>query len=1173
MPFESHVLPRLRAVCVCTSVPVALALVMCLFIAGCGSAARHSVTSPAAVPVNGSVHGGQQPITGAAIQLYAVGASGDGSAATPLISTTITTSDGTGATNSNANAGNANNTLAAGYFTITGAYTCPSASTQVYLVATGGNPGLSGSASNPQIALMAALGNCGDLSASTAVQINELTTIATMAPLYSFMGSYSAVGAATANASQLTTDFGTVNQYADVSAGTVQGPALPTGYYASSTEIKTLADVVAACVNSSGGTAGDSTACGQLFQLTTPSSGPAPTDTVQAILNILKNPSVNTAAIFNLMTASGPFQPTLAAAPQAWALPITPDGTAAKLAFTTQPTNSVATGTLSPVMVTIEDGNGNPVTTATGSVSVALGSNPGATTLGGTLTVNAVNGVATFSDLSIGKAASGYTLTASMPTLASAASSSFNIVAGAASTLRFSQAPAQFGSSGAINTFRVEIDDALGNRTSSNASVSVALGTNPTGATLSGSSTQTAIAGQASFSGMSVNYPATGYTVVANSAGLTSATSTFNVVGVIGLSTASDELGHAGPLSIPLSIAAPPGGVTFTLTSDNPAVMAVPSTVFVPGGSTVLTTATSVVAAHIGTAHITVSGPDYSTATGSVTVSTRITVNSYNIAVYQSLLANTTISISGIAPSDGLTLNLAVADPTIATVPATVTIPSGASSVPLIVTGAGVGNTTLQVTYPANPSGSALITVYATPPVTVTSNDYLSGNVVIGNNLYATLGLTVPAGPPSDETITIRSGDPAHFLLTTDATQVGSASVSLTLPRNTTTLPNIYLQGQNYSGNTTISALLTLSAPDYKTNTIGMFLYPSGLVFNGNGTLTTTNISAPSAIPAYLLPMFPGTLQVQQFPYEYLGPQAAPISYTVASSNPAAGTITGSPATIPVGSWVSTPAPTFDPVAVGTSTISLVQPAGYYAGSEPTLWSQQVTATVAQAAITMASPVIGNNSYSSLALSLLGRPPQNETMTVTSSDPTHFLLTTDPTVAGTASVTVQLTQNDPYVPPVYVQAQNFSGSAAITGTITATAANYTAGVGTPAVYPTGLGFMEVPITGSASSVAVRLAPTLFILNPATLAYMYPANYVSPQAGPITFNITSSNVAVGTILNSPATIPVGYGGVPLSNYPAFQPVGDGTATITIQQPAGYVSPTGYYTDQLTATITN
>jgi len=69
------------------------------------------------------------------------------------------------------------------------------------------------------------------------------------------------------------------------------------------------------------------------------------------------------------------------------------------------------------------------VTTATTSITVAIGTNPASGTLSGTTTVAAVSGVATFSHLSIDKAGTGYTLTASATGLTGVTSSAFDVVA------------------------------------------------------------------------------------------------------------------------------------------------------------------------------------------------------------------------------------------------------------------------------------------------------------------------------------------------------------------------------------------------------------------------------------------------------------------------------------------------------------------------------------------------------------------------------------------------------------------------------------------------------------------------------------------------------------------------------------------------------------------------
>ncbi|WP_170113284.1 Calx-beta domain-containing protein [Ahniella affigens] len=76
----------------------------------------------------------------------------------------------------------------------------------------------------------------------------------------------------------------------------------------------------------------------------------------------------------------------------------------------------------------------------------------------------------------------------------------------------------------------VRILDSAGNLTSTTAAVTLAIANNPAGGTLSGITTVNAVAGIATFSGLSINNAGTGYTLSASSSGLTGATSTaFNI--------------------------------------------------------------------------------------------------------------------------------------------------------------------------------------------------------------------------------------------------------------------------------------------------------------------------------------------------------------------------------------------------------------------------------------------------------------------------------------------------------------------------------------------------------------------------------------------------------------------------------------------------------------------
>jgi hypothetical protein len=85
------------------------------------------------------------------------------------------------------------------------------------------------------------------------------------------------------------------------------------------------------------------------------------------------------------------------------------------LLFLQQPTDTPAGQTISPVLVAVVDQFGNVETgDNTDTITLSIGVNPGGGTLSGTLTLTVVNGVASFSDLSIDLAGAGYTLHASI---------------------------------------------------------------------------------------------------------------------------------------------------------------------------------------------------------------------------------------------------------------------------------------------------------------------------------------------------------------------------------------------------------------------------------------------------------------------------------------------------------------------------------------------------------------------------------------------------------------------------------------------------------------------------------------------------------------------------------------------------------------------------------------
>jgi hypothetical protein len=247
--------------------------------------------------LSGTVQGGQQPISGSSVSMYVAGTSGYGTGATALLSAAVVTDS-------------------KGTFSITGNYSCPSSSSQVYLIAKGGN---AGSGDNSQAALMSALGNCGGLDPNTPVRINEVTTVAAVYALSQFMTPGStAVGTSSNNVTGLVNAFQTAASLVDVSTGNARTTTPGGNGTVPTSTINTLANIIAACVDTVSGTS----PCSTLFATATPSRGTAPSDTLTAILDIALNPGHNVAKLYSIITAAASFQPSLAGAPNDWTVSI-----------------------------------------------------------------------------------------------------------------------------------------------------------------------------------------------------------------------------------------------------------------------------------------------------------------------------------------------------------------------------------------------------------------------------------------------------------------------------------------------------------------------------------------------------------------------------------------------------------------------------------------------------------------------------------------------------------------------------------------------------------------------------------------------------------------------------------------------------------------------------------
>jgi hypothetical protein len=287
---------------------LAIPCVLLCILGGCGSSVVSGsgtipppVTPPPVTPTGdgisfgGRVMAGTQPIVGASVQLYAVGATGNGSLGTSLLTAAV-------ATDSN------------GSFTVPAGYTCSTtAAAQVYLVARGGMVG--SSSSNAAIALMSAVGPCNGITSTSQFVVNEVTTAGNVWALAQFLSVGGNLGATVGNAQGLGNSIATVARLVNSASGVSPGAAFPKTGTSPAAKINSLANLLNTCTSTA-------SACGSLFTAVTPSNGTAPSDTLDAAVDLVSNPGVNIAALFSQSAKSSVFTPALTAAPSDWTLSI-----------------------------------------------------------------------------------------------------------------------------------------------------------------------------------------------------------------------------------------------------------------------------------------------------------------------------------------------------------------------------------------------------------------------------------------------------------------------------------------------------------------------------------------------------------------------------------------------------------------------------------------------------------------------------------------------------------------------------------------------------------------------------------------------------------------------------------------------------------------------------------
>ncbi len=202
-----------------------------------------------------------------------------------------------------------------------------------------------------------------------------------------------------------------------------------------------------------------------------------------------------------------------------------------KLIISSLPPSSVTAGAPFKLTVIAEDASGNVVSSFNGSLRVALHSTSSGGQLGGNVTVEAVNGVATFSNLTLDTAGSGYSLTVTGSGLSPATIAGPRVLPAAASQLVIISQPSGTLTAGNPFGLAVAVEDRFGNvQTAFSGPMTVALANNPGGGILGGTLTSMVSQGVANFSGLVIDQAGTGYALQVNCQNMTTTTAPLNVI-------------------------------------------------------------------------------------------------------------------------------------------------------------------------------------------------------------------------------------------------------------------------------------------------------------------------------------------------------------------------------------------------------------------------------------------------------------------------------------------------------------------------------------------------------------------------------------------------------------------------------------------------------------------
>ena len=354
------------------------------------------------------------------------------------------------------------------------------------------------------------------------------------------------------------------------------------------------------------------------------------------------------------------------------------------------------------------------------------------------------------------------------------------------------------------------------------------------------------------------------------------------------LNSTSVNGGSPSPGSVTLSAPAPSGGALVSLSSSNTAVATVPASVTIPAGATSVTFTVTSLPVTVPTP-VTIS---VSYAGATQTASLMVTPATPPPPTLSSLTLNPTsvnggspftgsVTLSGPAPGGGALVSLASANTAVATVPASVTIPAGASTATFTGTTLAVTASTpvtISVSY-AGVTQTASLTV--TPPPTLTSLALNPTSVNGGSPSTGNVTLSGPA-PNGGALVSLSSSNTAVATVLANVTiPAGATSLTFSVTTLAVTASTPITISASYAGVTKTASLTVTPQPPSGPTLTSLTLNPTS-VNGGSPSTGSVTLSGPAPTAGALVSLSSSNMAAATVPASVTVPAGATsLTFTV----------------------------------------------------------------------------------------------------------------------------------------------------------------------------------------------------------------------------------------------------------------------------------------------------